>query len=114
MSDKPGPVPPELTAAVDMPAAPLEPASAEIVAGQIRAELGRARMSQSVLAERLGVSHSWVYRRLIGEAPLTVADVQAIANALGVAVEVLSAPLAGQAEHRKAAQDLTNNLRKVL
>lgn len=86
-------VPPALVAAVHVAAAPIEASQAALVIGQIRAELGRAQMSQSALADKLEVSHSWVYRRLTGEAALTVADVHSVAAAIGVDLEVLTAQL---------------------
>lgn len=65
----------------------------ELVAGEIRAELARARITQSALAEQLGVSRTWVSRRLSGEVPLSVGDVAAIAERLGVSFTTLAAPV---------------------
>ena len=65
----------------------------ELVAGEIRAALARARMTQSALADQLGVSRAWVSRRLSGEVPLSVGDVALIAGQLGVAFASLAAPL---------------------
>ncbi len=54
------------------------------VAYRIRLELVAAGVTQSELAQRLGVSHSWVHRRMRGVSPLTLEDVEAIAGAIGV------------------------------
>jgi transcriptional regulator with XRE-family HTH domain len=56
------------------------------VAAEVRAELGRAKVSSSELARRLGRSHSYLYRRLNGEVAFDVADLAAIAAELGVPV----------------------------
>ena len=65
----------------------------ELVAAEIRAALARQRITQSALAERLGVSHAWVSRRLSGEVPLTIPDVTQIAAELGVEVSSLTVGL---------------------
>jgi transcriptional regulator with XRE-family HTH domain len=65
----------------------------EAVAAEIRAELARQRRTQSALADRLGVSHAWVSRRLSGEVPLTIADVAQIAAGLGVEISSLTVNL---------------------
>jgi transcriptional regulator with XRE-family HTH domain len=65
----------------------------EKVAAEIRAALARQRVTQSVLADRLGVSQAWVSRRLSGEVPLTIADITQIAAELGVEVSSLTAGL---------------------
>jgi transcriptional regulator with XRE-family HTH domain len=65
----------------------------EKVAAEIRAALARQRVTQSALADRLGVSQAWVSRRLSGEVPLTIADITQIAADLGVEVSSLTAGL---------------------
>lgn len=65
----------------------------QLVAGEIRAELGRQRRTQAELADQLGVSRPWLSRRLSGETPLAVGDVAAIADALGVSLGTLTAPV---------------------
>jgi transcriptional regulator with XRE-family HTH domain len=65
----------------------------EKVAAEIRAALARQRVTQSALADRLGVSQAWVSRRLSGEVPLTIADITQIAAELGVEVSSLTAGL---------------------
>jgi DNA-binding Xre family transcriptional regulator len=54
------------------------------VAAEIRAVMGRESVSQSDLAERLGVSQQWVSRRIGASAvsPLTLAEVERICTAL--------------------------------
>jgi transcriptional regulator with XRE-family HTH domain len=63
------------------------------VAGEIRAELGRQRLTQIELAIRLGEKRSWVARRLIGETPITVTDLARIADALGVPASTFTVAL---------------------
>jgi transcriptional regulator with XRE-family HTH domain len=58
----------------------------ERVAEEIRALLGRRRMSGRELARRLDVSPSWVSYRLTGQQPIDVNDLSAIAAALDVSV----------------------------
>jgi transcriptional regulator with XRE-family HTH domain len=65
----------------------------EKVAAEIRAALARQRVTQSALADRLGVSQAWVSRRLSGEVPLTIADITQIAAELGVEVSSLTVGL---------------------
>ena len=48
--------------------------------------MGRAKVSSSELARRLGRSHSYLYRRLSGDVALDMADLAAIAAELGVPV----------------------------
>lgn len=65
----------------------------KIVAAEIRAELARQQISQAALAERLGVSRPYVTRRLKGDTPISVGDVAAIADILGVPVANFTAPV---------------------
>lgn len=59
----------------------------ERVTGEIRAELARRRMTQQALADKLGVSNMWVWRRLKADATtLDVADLERIAAALDLPV----------------------------
>lgn len=60
------------------------------VATEIRAELGRQQMSQSKLAEQLGIHQTAVSKRLIGTRySFTTAELDRIAVILGVPVEQL-------------------------
>lgn len=54
------------------------------VAEEIRALLGRKRMSQAELARRLDVSGAWISYRLAGKQPIDLNDLDAIADVLGV------------------------------
>jgi transcriptional regulator with XRE-family HTH domain len=57
----------------------------QLIAREIRAELGRQQMTNRRLAAKLGVSFMWVGRRISScETPLTLEDVQLIATALDV------------------------------
>jgi transcriptional regulator with XRE-family HTH domain len=68
----------------------------KLIAAEIRAELARARVTQSALAKRLGVSRAWVSRRLSGDVPLSVGVVAGIAAQLGVDFATLAAPVDGR------------------
>jgi len=65
---------------------------AEVISGEIRAELARQGITQSQLAQRLGWAQTTVSRKLLGQRPLEVDDVEAIATALGVSVQDLGWP----------------------
>lgn len=56
------------------------------VAEEIRALLGRRRMTSVALARAIGKSHTYVWRRLSGETAFDVDDMAGIASALGVPV----------------------------
>ena len=58
----------------------------ELIAEEVRAQLGRARMSARQLAGQLGMSPMYVSRRLSGQIPFTVADLEEIARILRVPV----------------------------
>lgn len=60
--------------------------SAQIVAGEVRAELARQRLSGRQAALRLGWTPPYLSRRLVGEIPFDVADLQALAELLDVPV----------------------------
>jgi transcriptional regulator with XRE-family HTH domain len=74
-------------------ATPSTPDADLTVAAEIRAELGRQRISQADLARRLGVSRPWVSRRLNGDTALTIGDIATIADNLGVPVTHFVAPV---------------------
>lgn len=60
------------------------------VATEIRAELGRQRMSQATLAARLGIHQTAVSKRLIGTRySFTTTELDSIAQILGVPVDQL-------------------------
>lgn len=61
----------------------------EHVAREIRAEMGRQQVRNAGLAELLGVSEMWVSRKLRGITPLTLAEVEQLAEVLEVEVSAL-------------------------
>lgn len=60
---------------------------AEHVRGQIKAEMARRDLTIEGLAGRLEVSTMWVSRRLRGQTPIAVSELERIADALGLPVE---------------------------
>ena len=54
------------------------------VAAQIRVVLDEADVSGAELARRMGVTQSYVARRLLGKTPFAVAELLRIAELLGV------------------------------
>lgn len=78
----------------------------ELVAEEIRAMLGRRRVSGRELARRLNVSSSWVNYRLTGAQPIDVNDLQRIAVALDVTVlDLLPRDVRSQATVTQPEQD---------
>lgn len=75
---------------------------AEVIAAEIRAEMARQGISQRELGERLGFTQAGVSRRLLGQKPLEVDDVERIAEALGVSMQQLGWP-AMSAKPRRAS-----------
>lgn len=67
----------------------------EGVAGQVRAELARRRLSSRELADLTGRSHMYWWRRLDGAVPFDVENLATIASLLNVPVSTLVAPLDG-------------------
>lgn len=66
-----------------------EPLSAE-AATLLRMELARRRISQAQFARALGMNGQWVWRRLAGETPLTLDDLDLFASFLDLdAAELL-------------------------
>jgi transcriptional regulator with XRE-family HTH domain len=59
---------------------------------EIRAELGRQRLSGLELARRLGRTQSWIARRMTCVVPMTLEDLEDIAEALGRPVAQFTAP----------------------
>jgi transcriptional regulator with XRE-family HTH domain len=60
-----------------------------LVASEVRAELGRQRISGSALAKSLGMSQAGISRRLRGEVPFDVDELSAIAALLNVPLSAL-------------------------
>lgn len=63
------------------------------IAGEIRAVMGRSRMSGRELAARAGLSQTALARRLNGQIPINVDELASVAAALAVPVASLVAPL---------------------
>lgn len=61
----------------------------QVVAANVRAEAARAGLTNQQLAERAGVSPWLMSRRLRGQVPINVDELETLADALGVRPEVL-------------------------
>lgn len=59
---------------------------AQSVAEEIRAELGRQRKTGTDLARGMNVSQAWVSRRLTGELPFDLVELEQVAGILQVPV----------------------------
>lgn len=64
----------------------------ELVAEEIRALMGRRRMTQAQLAREIGKTEMWVSLRLRGKQVLDLSDMHLIAGALNVGVHELLPP----------------------
>jgi transcriptional regulator with XRE-family HTH domain len=62
-----------------------------VTAAAIRAEMARRGVRQRDLAAALGISQQAMSNRLCGITPLTAAEIQAIADALGCQPETFGA-----------------------
>jgi transcriptional regulator with XRE-family HTH domain len=65
----------------------------ERVAGEVRAEMARRRISGRRVARELGWTVNYAHRRFSGETPLDVNDLAAIAAVLDVPISTFIAPL---------------------
>src|SRR5688572_16396367 len=65
---------------------PARTSLSERVAEEIRAQMARKRITGATLAKTLKVSPAWISYRLSGKQPIDLNDLEAIAEALGVAV----------------------------
>lgn len=72
----------------------------DVVAGQVRAELARRRMTHRELATATSRSHTYWWRRLTGEVAFDVADLATVASLLDVPFSTLVAPLDGPGKGR--------------
>jgi len=63
----------------------------EAVAGEIRAALARRRWPAGELARRLGENEMWLSRRLRGSQPMTLSDIERIADTLAMSPSELIA-----------------------
>lgn len=59
--------------------------------GAVKAELARRDLTQEALADHLGVSRAYVYRRLNGDVPWNVQDLRRVARFVSVPLEQLMA-----------------------
>lgn len=66
----------------------------ERVAGEVRAELARQRRTQQWLSDQTGIGRPSLNKRLNGTRPFTVAELNKVAQALGVQVVTLLEPAA--------------------
>lgn len=64
------------------------------VAAEVRAEMGRQRLSQRQLAARLGWDPRMLSRRLNGEVAFSTSDLDAISDALSIPLSTLTSPRA--------------------
>lgn len=72
---------------------PTAASPAKRIALEVRAEMARQGITQEALGARIGWDQRRVSRRLTGEVALDVAELSAIAAALGVGVtQLLAAP----------------------
>lgn len=62
---------------------------ATYVRAQLRAEMARREVTATQLAGRLNVSDMWVSRRLRGNTPIAIDELERIAQALDMPVSVL-------------------------
>ena len=67
--------------------------TAERVAAEVRAEMARQHASQTALATILNTSQAAVSRRLRGQVPFDVTELETIAGHFGVPVSQFIAPL---------------------
>lgn len=56
------------------------------VAAEVRAVMARQMINQQTLADRVGVTQSYLARRLVGRVPFDISDLERVAAALGVTV----------------------------
>lgn len=65
-----------------------------IVASNVRAEMGRTRTAQAVIAKKMGRTQQFVSRRLTGQTPFTLEEIAEIAAILDVPVATLLGEIA--------------------
>lgn len=61
----------------------------DTVAANVRAEMARRNIAQRALADKIGISHASIYRRLRGDVAFDIAELGAIAEVLAIDVRVL-------------------------
>ena len=67
---------------------------AQRVAGNVRAEMARGGVSQSTLARKMHRTQQYVSRRVAGNIPFNVAELDEIASIMEVPVEAFFTPAA--------------------
>lgn len=65
---------------------------AERVVEEIRVAMARQRINQVELAARMHVAQPWISRRLSGKTPITLDDIERLAEGLRLDVDELLAP----------------------
>jgi len=71
---------------------------ADRLRGEVRAEMGRQRITRQTLSDRTGIPIHALDRRLSGRVDITLGEAEAIANALNVPFEqLIRATVAGAA-----------------
>ena len=88
----------------------------DYVAQEIRAELGRQRLSARELARRMEVDQPWLQKRLAGVIPLRVGEVFEIADCLHLPIERLfdAAKQAGKAAGRMGLEFGVSSIRLLM
>lgn len=69
----------------------------ERVAAEVRAEMARQRRTQGDIAAALGWSQQFLSRRLTGDQPFALDEIEALASELGVPISQFSTPFAREA-----------------
>ena len=77
-----------------------DPTTADIVAGNIRAEAARQGFTQVELGQRVGLGQGQITRRWKGVSPWQLSELDAVANVLGVSVSWLVTEPDTQNPHR--------------
>ena len=75
---------------------------ARAVSAQVRALMAEHRITAQDLAKKAGLSRSYLGKRIRDESSLTVNDIDAICEALGVDLEVFSADVVRRRKRERA------------
>jgi transcriptional regulator with XRE-family HTH domain len=65
------------------------PSLSKRVAAEIRAEMARQQVTQNALAKKLGVTQPWLWRRVKGDHPISLDDLELIGQGLDMQPEQL-------------------------
>lgn len=74
----------------------------ELIAGEVRAAMGRRRVSGVKLAQQLGVSRAFVWRRMQDETAFNLDDLEALSLVLDVTLEQLLLPAIREVDRLRA------------